>query len=404
MMSKNTEDRTGKVKHIVATLVICAAIALAAMGIIYVIHVTEPTAQRSGSTRKSAALVEVIYPKRGDYRPDITALGTVEPAREIQLSPRVSGQIISMAEGFIPGGFVNEGELLLEIDPADYSNNLAMRQSELRQAQAELEQELGLQRAAQQEFALLGEEIEEANRALILREPQIRSAEARVESAMAELDMAKLDLSRTQLRAPFDAQILSRSVNLGSQVSPADPLARLAGIDEYWIIASIPQADLQWIQLPMAGERGAPVEITKEGIWGEGVSRKGEVKRLIGALDNETRLARLLITIEDPLARQTEGPMLLLDTVVKAHIAARRLEGVFRLEHIYLRRNDTVWVYNEGKLNIREVNVVFRDLHYVYIRDGLKEGEAVVTTNLATVAEGILLRIEDGTTQTGQNP
>ena len=99
-MSKNTEDRSGKAIHIARTLAICAAIALAATAIIYVIHATEPTAQKSGATRKSAALEEVIYPKRGDYRPDITALGTVEPAREIQLSPRVSGQIISMAEGF----------------------------------------------------------------------------------------------------------------------------------------------------------------------------------------------------------------------------------------------------------------------------------------------------------------
>jgi hypothetical protein len=193
-------------------------------------------------------------------------------------------------------------------------------------------------------------------------------------------------------------------VNLGSQVSPGDSLARLVGIDEYWIIASIPQTDLPWIQLPMAGERGAPVEITKAGIWSEGLSRKGEVKRLIGALDNETRLARLLITIEDPLARQTEGPKLLLGTVVEANIAANRLEDVFRLERVYLRRNDTVWIYDEGKLNIREVNVVFRDLHYVYIRDGFEEGEAVVTTNLATIAEGILLRVKDGTTQSEENP
>jgi RND family efflux transporter MFP subunit len=403
-MLEKTEDRSGKAKHIVRTLAICAIIALAAMGIIYVINATEPTAQKSGATRKSAALVKVIYPKSGDYRPVITALGTVEPAREIQLSPRVSGQIISMAEEFIPGGFVNKGELLLEIDPADYHNNLAMRQSELHEAQAELEQELGQQRAAQQEFALLGEEIEEADRALILREPQIRSAQARVESAQAELDMAKLDLSRTQLRAPLDAQILSRRVNLGSQVSPGNELAQLVGVDEYWIIASIPQADLQWIQLPMAGERGATVEITKSGIWDEGVSRKGEVKHLIGALDNETRLARLLITIKDPLARHTEGPTLLLGTVVEAHISARRLEDVFRLERIYLRRNDTVWIYNEGKLNIREMNVVFRDLHHVYIQGGLEEGEAVVTTNLATISEGIPLRVENGTKRTGENP
>jgi hypothetical protein len=93
-----------------------------------------------------------------------------------------------------------------------------------------------------------------------------------------------------------------------------------------------------------------------------------------------------------------------LGTVVEANIAANRLEGVSRLERVYLRRNDTVWIYKEGKLNIREVNVVFRDLHYVYIRDGIEEGEAVVTTNLATIAEGILLRVENRTPQTEGNP
>ena len=403
-MTEKTEDHSGKAKHIVRTLAVCAIITLAAMGIIYIIHATEPSAQKSGATRKSAALVEVIYPKRGDYRPDITALGTVEPALEIQLSPQVNGRIIAMAEEFIPGGFVNKGDVLLEIDPADYRNNLSLRLSELHQARAELEQELGRQRAAEKEFALLGQEIAEANRALILREPQIRSAEARVEAAQAQLDMAELDFSRTRLRAPFDAQVLSRSVNLGSQVSPGNALARLVGVDEYWVIASVPQADLQWISFPRAGEQGAPVIITKAGAWGEGVSRKGEVKRLIGALDKETRLARLLITVRDPLARDSEGPALLLGTVVEVHIAARLLEGVFRLARTYLHQNDTLWIYNGGKLNIRKVHVVFRDLQHVYIQDGLQEGEALVTTNLATISEGTPLRVANESRRTGENP
>jgi len=36
--------------------------------------------------------------------------------------------------------------------------------------------------------------------------------------------------------APFDAQILNRSVNVGSQVAPGDELGRLVGVEEYWII------------------------------------------------------------------------------------------------------------------------------------------------------------------------
>jgi len=57
-----------------------------------------------------------------------------------------------------------------------------------------------------------------------------------------------------------------------------------------------------------------------------------------------------------------------------------------------VRENDTVWVMTDGKLDIRETEIIFRDAEYAYIRDGLDDGEAVVTTTLATIAEGIPLR------------
>ena len=44
------------------------------------------------------------------------------------------------------------------------------------------------------------------------------------------------------------------------------------------------------------------------------------------------------------------------------------------------------------KLEIRKTEVVFRDAEYAYIRKGLESGEEVVTTTLATVAEGVGLR------------
>ncbi len=46
----------------------------------------------------------------------------------------------------------------------------------------------------------------------------------------------------------------------------------------------------------------------------------------------------------------------------------------------------------EGKLEIREVEIVFRDAEHAYIREGLEQGEEVVVTTLATVAEGVGLR------------
>jgi multidrug efflux pump subunit AcrA (membrane-fusion protein) len=125
------------------TLLICSAILVLAAVVVGAIFLTEPTAQRTSASKETAMLVEVTKVERGTFRPTIVAMGSVRAEQEIVLSPRVSGQIVAIAESFTPGGFVEEGEVLLQIDPADFEATLLQRQSELRQATAELEMELG---------------------------------------------------------------------------------------------------------------------------------------------------------------------------------------------------------------------------------------------------------------------
>jgi hypothetical protein len=113
---------------------------------------------------------------------------------------------------------------------------------------------------------------------------------------------------------------------------------------------------------------------------------------MIGTLDNQTRLARVLITVPDPLGRKSDAPPLILDTLIEAQIEGRPIEDVVRLSRDYVRDRDTVWVMKDGKLEIRETDIVFRDAQYAYIRGGLTDGEEVVITTLATVADGVGLR------------
>ena len=75
---------------------------------------------------------EMVEGERGDHRPEIVVLGTVEASRDVELSPRVAGEIVAMAPSFEPGGLVERGTTLVTIDPADYRNALAVRESELR--------------------------------------------------------------------------------------------------------------------------------------------------------------------------------------------------------------------------------------------------------------------------------
>jgi RND family efflux transporter MFP subunit len=381
------------------TLILCAAILAVVGGLLALIFSTEPEAERGGATKRTAMLVEVTTAEKGTFRPRIAATGTVIPEREIHLSPLVGGEVIEVAEGFEPGGRVEAGEVLMQINPADYRIALQERQSALQQAKADLDIERGRQEVAEQDFALLEDSLGPENRSLVLRQPQLATAEARVEAARAQVRQAELDLDRTTIRAPFDALIISREVNLGSLVSPGEPLARLVGLDSYWVETTVPVSRLGWIRFPGddADDDGSMVSIRNRGAWPEGVSREGRLARLVGELDSNTRMARVLVRVPDPLVRKTDrrgDPPLILGSFVEVAIEGEPIESVVRLSRDLVRQNDTVWVKADGTLDIREVDIVFRDQQYAYIRQGLEPGEEVVVTNLATVLHGAALRVE----------
>jgi RND family efflux transporter MFP subunit len=380
------------------TLILCAAIIAVVAGLLALIFSTEPEAVPGGATKRTAMLVEVTTAEEGTFRPRIAATGTVIPEREIHLSPLVGGEVIEVADAFEPGGRVAAGDVLLRIDPADYRATLQERRSALRQAEADRDIEQGRQEVAQQDYALLEDSLGPENRSLVLREPQLAMAEARVEAARAQVRQAELDLRRTTIRAPFDALVLSREANLGSLVSPGEPAGRLVGLEAYWVETTVPVSRLPWIRFPGGGAAGgSAVTVRNRSAWPDAVYREGRLARLVGELDTTTRMARVLVRVPDPLGpdpERVDKPPLILGSFLQVAIEGKPIESALRLPRDLVRQNDTVWVKADGVLDIREVDIVFRDREYAYIRDGLDADEQVVVTNLATVLQGAPLRVE----------
>jgi len=400
-----TSDKRGFSRK--KTVLISLGLLLAGAAVTLIVFLTEPTARRAGATKKTAMLVDVVEVQRDTFQPVIQAMGEVRPAKDIILSPRVSGQVIRQSGSFTPGGHVSQGQMLLQIDPADYRNALQLRKSELEQAEADMKVEMGRQDVARQDYQLVDETLSQENRSLVLREPQLDAARSSVEAARASVDQARLNLARTTIEAPFDAHILSRNVNMGSQVAPGDNLGRLVGLDTYWVEATLPLARLQWLSFPeKEGEKGSPVRIRNRTAWPEDAFRQGYLYKLVGTLEDRTRMARVLVSVPDPLAYEADSagvPRLMLGSFVEANIQARPIEDVIRLSRDYVRDNETVWVMEDNKLRIRDVNIIFRDARYAYITKGMSEGDRVVTTNLATIAEGADLRLASDTTAQGDS-
>ena len=404
--------------RILVNFLVCLVILGGAVAAVIWINRTEPVAQKVNRTRKSAALVETVTAKLGTYSPRLVVLGTVRAAQQISLRPRVDGQVLEISNELVPGGMVKQGDLLLEIDPADFENALSIKESELAQANASMKIEEARQELAKRELKLLEGSIGEANRSLVMREPQIASMKAQVAAATAAVQRAELDLDRTKVYSPFDAQVLSRAVNVGSQVGPGDELGQLIGLDEFWIMAAVPVRSLRWVEFPRMDENhedqsssaskssndktlnplasGSKVILRNRDAWGANTTREARVSKLIGSLDQQTRLARVLITVGDPLALKMDAPPLILESLLETEIVGKPIENVIRLERRFIRDRDTVWVMKNEQLEIRETEIEFEDAEYAYIRSGLDDGDEVVTTTLATPAPGVGLRKING--------
>ncbi|MFD2101542.1 efflux RND transporter periplasmic adaptor subunit [Flagellimonas iocasae] len=393
-------------------LLICLAILAGGVLITTLIFFTEPEAQREGASIETAILVDVIPAEHGTFDPTIVATGTVQPVEDVILSPLVSGQIIRRDPAFTPGGFVKKNQVLLQIDPSDYRNTLELRKSELLQSETALATEMGRQQIAVQDLELITNDslfgdnpLSEEERQLVLRKPQLNAVKATINAAKASVGQAQLNLERTTIRAPFDAHILSQNVTNGSQVSQGDDLGRLVGTEHYWVTAAVPVSKLQWLDFSNnSSEKGSLVRIENPTAWPPNTYREGYLDKQIGALDGQTRLARVLVKVPDPLSTtkaMEEQPKLMIGTFVEVKIQGNSVKNVVRLSRDYIRNNQTVWVMKDEKLEIRDVEIVLTDDTHSYISKGLNQGEMVVTTNLSTVTDGIDLRTKtnESTTQ-----
>lgn len=359
---------------------------------------TRPTAQRQKPPQQ-ARLVTVETAEQVDYQTAVSVMGKVIPARQITLSSEVPGRVVFVSPLVVPGGAVQQGQVLVRIDSRDYETVVKQRQSEVAKAELNLKLEQGNQLVAQQEYKMLNDIVQDEDRELVLRQPHLEEARAMLDAAQAALDKAKLDVERCTIKAPFNAVIQDKSVDVGAQVTTASSLMRLMGTDEYWVTVKVPVNELQWMTIPDSPQQQGSSAKIFDAAWDSDAGRQGSVLRLLGQLEEQGRLAQVLVSVKDPLSLESQSaglPPVLVDSYVRVDIAGDKLEKVFGIKRDYLHDGDYVWVMNDAdQMEIRPVDVVFRDKQMVYLGGGLQVGDRIVTTDISAPVDGMLLRLND---------
>ena len=204
-----------------------------------------------------------------------------------------------------------------------------------------------------------------------------------------------------QFCASRDAIILSRNANIGSWISTfstGTPLAKLVGINSFWIDVSLPMDKLKWLSIPGITEKPASaVKISYDSAWGKGVYRKGTVKRLKAEVEPMGRMAKLIIEVNDPLSQLPENkdaPPLVLGTFVRVAISGSVLHKVIPLPESALHDGRFLWLVGQDQvLIIKEVQPVWAEQGMIYLsKQELPENTQVITSNLSTPVAGMQIQ------------
>ena len=369
-----------------------AILALAA--VIVVALVSSRPAVETAPRQVAPPPVRVVAVEPTSVELRVRSQGSVVPATEADLVSEVAGNIVRVAESFEVGGFFDTGDVLLRLDRRDYELAVASARATLAQARVALTREEAEAEVAREEWDDLGEPGEPGP--LVLREPQLDEARARVEAALASQARAELDLSRTAIRAPFAGRLRAKRVDRGEFVNRGVPLATIYSVDAAEVTLPVPDSELAFLDLPLGAElRGAGPRVVLQARFAGGLHQwEARIVRVGGEIDPATRMVNLIARVEAPYRAMGDRPPLSVGLFVDAEIVGRSVDSVFEVPRGALVGADRVWVVEDGRLALRQVGILRSDPEVAVVLDGLTSGDRISVTILETAVDGMLVTPE----------
>ncbi|NBJ08808.1 efflux RND transporter periplasmic adaptor subunit [Duncaniella freteri] len=345
----------------------------------------------SCSEKKTAAKAQVSYPTqvidladrtlKSDFAASVTGCQTVE------VRPQIDGMLTRIC--IREGDPVRKGQVLFEIDPAQFQAAYDIAAANVQSAEASV----STARLVLDSNSELYEEKVISDFELNTAKNELAEANARLKLAKAELEKAATNLSYTQVKSPVSGVASMIPYRVGALVSPsvAQPLVTVSDDGEIYAYFSMSESQMldmvqQYGSMKKAIEDMPEVEFRMSN--GRMYPSKGHIDAVSGTINSSTGALsfRAVFPNPDRILRDGGTGTVIIPTAVKDCIVIPQ-GATYELQ-------DKVFVYKviDGKASSSEIKVLSQSNGKEYVvTEGLQPGDVIVSEGAGLIKEGTVI-------------
>src|SRR5213075_377021 len=368
------------------------------VGLLIIAFIVRQCRTRAASNYQTAMVT------RGPIIQAVTATGTLNPVVNVQVGSQVSGNIAKLFADF--NSQVKAGQVVVQIDPALFQATVTQAEGELANAQAALELAKVNAKRTEDLFARKTSSKADLDQAVA----NLHQAEANVKIKQGALDKAKADLDHCTITSPIDGVVISRNVDVGQTVAASlqAPIIFQIGNDlaKMQIDANVAEADVGVLEMgqdvdftvdafPMQTFHGKVVQVRNAPITVQNVVTYDTV---IGVSNPDLKLKPGMTANVSIIAARKDNVLQIKNAALRFRPpeaaaaemgsrspSSRAGRGVGGRERTSSER--TVYALSGSQPKPVQIKTGISDGVVTEVVEGLKEGDTVVTAEMATKSQ-----------------
>ncbi|WP_420392226.1 efflux RND transporter periplasmic adaptor subunit [Acuticoccus sp.] len=327
----------------------------------------------------------------------LSQTGFVRPRAEVEVAPEVAGRIERVGDGFVLGGRVERGDLLIQLEQERFEADVARARAAVQRAEAALAQ-AEVDRGRQEELEARDFASEAALQQAIVA---VAAAEGDLTAARADLTQAEIALADTVVLAPFDALVTAEAAAVGQLVPSGQSVGTLVAADAVEVLMGLTPGDVDVLGDPSRAVGGrvlvrATDTTTEASAEAQGVLlAQGLVTEIDPRIEEATRTIALVVTVADPF--DGEGRRLRIGELVELGLPiSLENRSAVEVPPEAVKGRDLVWLIEDGVLRRRRVEPLDRLEDRIVLRGvAVGPGDLVMVSDLPAPFDGKRVRVQE---------